>query len=164
MSKNYRCRICYLSIEQREDIESRIVNGDTYSSIQKDYPTISRFVCYRHLKHLNQPEREELVALDRLSKEALTASLETFDYKNLTNELRDRLSCVLLQSMELVEEYTDDVQDQVRSPDDLNSVVTAQRNLLANLDSISGLRKLISLDAAMGLLYAEGYNIVEKTK
>lgn len=161
--KNYRCRLCYdLTLEEREDVETRIMSGDTYASINRDYPTISRFVCYRHLKHLGQPEREEIVALDRLSKEALTASLETFDYKNLTQELRDRISCVLLQSMELVEEITQDVQDQVRGTSDLNDVITAQRNLIANLDSLTGLRKLISLDAAMGLVYAEGYTIGEK--
>lgn len=155
-----QCRICYdLTLEQRADVEARALRGEPYAGIERDYPGITRFVVYKHLKHAGNPEREEKVAVDRLCKEVLIDRIDNFDYKNLTIELRDRLSCVLLQSQELIDEYMDDVQQEVRSPDDLNAVITAQRNLLANLDTISGIKKLISIDAAMGLLYAEGYKI-----
>lgn len=154
------CRICHkLTLDQRADIEQRVVAGDSYMGIERDYPGITRYVIYKHMKHAADPKHEADIQGQRLAREMLAEKLKNFDYQPVVSQLRERLACVLIQSQEIVEDVIQDVQLEVKTPDDLVAVLYAQQKILANLDTITGLKKLVNIDAAFSLLLTEGYTI-----
>lgn len=157
---NTTCRICHqLTLEQRADVEARVLRSEPYAGIERDYPGITRYVVYKHMKHAGNPKNEADVQAIRLTKEITAEKLRNFDYQHFIVELRDRLACVALHSQDLLETWMQDVEDEVKSPEELNQIVTAQQKIFANLDTVSGIKKLINIDAAMSLIMAEGYKI-----
>lgn len=160
MAGNMCCRVCLeLTLEERANIDTRLLSGERYKSIVEDYPQLNRYVLSNHLRHMGNPESECNVAALRLARENAQLRMQDFNCESFIVELRERLKRVIFQSQELVEEYLEDTLDNERAVDELNSAISAQQKLLHNLDTVSGIKSLINLNAAFAAVTKEGYTI-----
>lgn len=62
----------------------------------------------------------------------------------------------------LIEEYYLEVQEGTRPVSDWQNAISAQTKLIDNLESISGLNRLLNINSAMAKVLQEGYQIIDK--
>ncbi len=158
---NTRCRVClHTELEDRKDIDSRLVYGESYASILKDYPHLNRYVLLHHKKHMADPKNEADVAAQLMARQIAKARMADFNVEQFICDLRERLKFSINQSQCLIEEFTEDVQDGTRSISDLNDVIAAQQKLLSNLDNIAAIKILTSDEAAYTKVLKDGNTIL----
>ena len=103
---NRRCKICLeMSLEDRADIDKRLIDGEKYRTITEDYPEISRYTLQYHRTHMGNPQSEADVMAIRLSREQALARMNAYNPVEFINLLRERLEGVISESQTIVEEF-----------------------------------------------------------
>lgn len=160
---NRRCKICLeMSLEDRADIDKRLIDGEKYRTITEDYPEISRYTLQYHRTHMGNPQSEADVMAIRLSREQALARMNAYNPVEFINLLRERLEGVISESQTIVEEFAADVLAGERPIEDLNTALAVTAKLSAQIQTYGGIRNVIDINTAMNKVLSEGYSIVDK--
>lgn len=96
---NVKCKVCLeLELDQRTDVDDRLMEGESFSLILKDYPMLSRQSLSRHLKHMGNLTNESAIAAQRLVREQARARMADFSCESFVVALRHRLITVIEDS------------------------------------------------------------------
>lgn len=153
---NTKCLVCHqLTLEQRTDVDERLVEGETFTSILKDYPQLSRHSLARHLKHMGNPTNEAFVAAMRLNRELAKARMEDFAFEPFVVAMRQRLINAVEEGMDIIEVSASAVKDGSMSKKDWQEAVNGHAKLMETLYKISA----IDLNSALARVMGEGYKV-----
>lgn len=157
---NTKCKICLdFTLEERADVEQRLINGEKYPNIIKDYPTLTAFTLRRHKAHSGEPKNERDVAAQRLLREQARAKLSDFDCEALIVGMRERLSVLIEESLDMIETCSEDVYNNERPASDLLDSITALQKLEACLENVSGIKSTFDINFAIAKVLREGYKV-----
>lgn len=162
---NTKCAICLkLDLEARKLIDEALLKGLPYKDIQEHFPEISHITLSRHKRHMGIPQNEIDVSAQRLVREHAQSLMYNYNPEEFIFNIRDRLEGLIQDSITIAEDYTAQVLDKknVKFHEALRKdSIASLKNLISSLESVSGLKQLIDLNAAFKTITTHGYEVKE---
>lgn len=159
-----------MSLDDRKIVDKMILDDKESGEIIKLYPELQKTSISRHRMHMGTKDNELTVAAHRLANDNARALMTAYNPEAFIVSVRERLEAMTEDSLTIAESYNYQILDnhldleELKALEELRkSAFSNVKNILAALNTVSGLKQLIDLNQAFRTITTEGYEVVEPT-
>lgn len=159
---NNKCIICYrTTIADLQAINNMLAAGYRQYEVIKAFPHLSITTSQMsgHAGHYGDPANTERVLNRKLLEAMNQKNYKEFNLEGLIERTKARIAAALDKTMSVVETHADDAENGLIQAKELVDAWKALNLATDSLDSYTGLKQHISIDAAVNTLTKEGYKI-----